>query len=267
MIRGPQVWPESFNKWGDEVSANVGGSGADFGNGTDCDRSPLFRATTPLLRVVVHLRDTCWTQVIDTTHTHTHIQNETEKKQKKKKKRWWRRSRASKRERERKEKKHLAILPFLFQRPLLPFGHGLLSLVGHKREENVGTRRNQQWKGVLRKRQKFNWPALILFQFSSFSLSLSLSLSRFSYFVITILFFFYFAMYIDILFFPPSVIIPHFASFWPIAARWRSRSLHCCQMSTNQSEIRCNLDTFFVSVCLPVFLVLFVSSCSRLLFS
>ena len=84
--------------------------------------------------------------------------------------------RARERERERK-KKHLAILPFLFQRPLLPFGHGLLSLVGHKREENVGTRRNQQWKGVLRKRQKFNWPALILFQFSSFSLSLSLSLS------------------------------------------------------------------------------------------
>ena len=108
MIRGPQVWPESFNKWGDEVSANVGGSGADFGNGTDCDRSPLFRATTPLLRVVVHLRDTCWTQVIDTTHTHTHIQNETEKKQKKKKKkRWWRRRRASERERERKEKKAL----------------------------------------------------------------------------------------------------------------------------------------------------------------
>ena len=76
MIRGPQVWPESFNKWGDEVSANVGGSGADFGNGTDCDRSPLFRATTPLLRVVVHLRDTCWTQVIDTTHTHTHTKRD-----------------------------------------------------------------------------------------------------------------------------------------------------------------------------------------------
>ena len=61
-------------------------------------------------------------------------------------------------------------------------------------------------------------PPLFFSNFLPF-LSLSLSLSRFSYFVITILFFFYFAMYIDILFFPPSVIIPHFASFWPIAAR------------------------------------------------
>jgi len=105
MIRGPQVWPESFNKWGDEVSANVGGSGADFGNGTDCDRSPLFRATTPLLRVVVHLRDTCWTQVIDTTHTHTHTYKTRQKRSRRRRRRGGGGGAERARERERERKK------------------------------------------------------------------------------------------------------------------------------------------------------------------
>ena len=99
---------------------------------------------------VVDIRDTCWTRVIDTT------QNDQQKRE---------------REREReKDEKALGHFTVSFQRPLLPFGHGRLSLVDHKRKENVGTRSNQQWKGVLRKRQKFNWPALffLIFFFLSF---------------------------------------------------------------------------------------------------
>ena len=85
----------------------------------------------------------------------------------------WHNTKRSTKERERereKDEKALGHFTVSFQRPLLPFGHGRLSLVDHKRKENVGTRSNQQWKGVLRKRQKFNWPALffLIFFFLSF---------------------------------------------------------------------------------------------------
>ena len=128
------------------------------------------------------------------------------------------------RERERKMKKHLAILPFLSSVHCCHSDMVVFRSWTTKGKKTLAHAAiNNERAFCVNVKNSTDPPFFFLYFFF-------LSFFIFFIFFILALYWYFFNNY--------------FSFFLPMAACWRSRSLQCCQMSTNLSIIRCNFDSF-----------------------